>query len=82
MPTVLRVNGYRFFFFSNEGNEASHIHVERGDGYAKFWLEKPVRLQYSHKFTRAELRDIRGIVIEHDEYFKEKWNEFFGNSRA
>ena len=27
MPSVLRVSGFRFFFFSNEGNEPPHIHV-------------------------------------------------------
>ncbi|WP_439481025.1 DUF4160 domain-containing protein [Cyclobacterium plantarum] len=39
MPTVLRIGPYRFFFFSNEGNEPPHIHVESGEGHAKFWLE-------------------------------------------
>ncbi len=29
MPSVLRVAGYRFFFFSNERQEPAHIHVER-----------------------------------------------------
>lgn len=24
MPTVLRINGYRFFFYSNENNEPAH----------------------------------------------------------
>ncbi|NLE29049.1 MAG: DUF4160 domain-containing protein [Phycisphaerae bacterium] len=38
MPTVFRVGKYRFFFFSGEGNEPAHIHVESGDSYAKFWL--------------------------------------------
>src|SRR5262249_55675133 len=38
MPTVLIIQGFRFFFFSNEGSEPPHIHVEKGDGYAKFWL--------------------------------------------
>jgi uncharacterized protein DUF4160 len=46
VPTVLLVDGYRFFFFSNEGTEAPHIHVERGDDYAKLWLE-PVTLSAS-----------------------------------
>jgi len=40
---VLLAEGCRFFFFSNEGTEPPHIHIERGDGYAKFWLE-PVEL--------------------------------------
>ncbi|MCI0405089.1 MAG: DUF4160 domain-containing protein, partial [candidate division Zixibacteria bacterium] len=43
MPTVARIKGFRFFFFSNEGHEPPHIHVEHGDKYAKFWLE-PVEL--------------------------------------
>ncbi|MHB8905139.1 MAG: DUF4160 domain-containing protein [Melioribacteraceae bacterium] len=36
MPTILRTNGYRFFFFSREGNEPMHIHIEQADRYAKF----------------------------------------------
>ncbi len=28
MPTVLRIGRFRFFFFSNEGQEPSHIHVK------------------------------------------------------
>jgi hypothetical protein len=38
MPTVLRIDGYRFFFYSLETGEPSHIHVERADEAAKFWL--------------------------------------------
>jgi len=39
MPTVLRWRGYRFYFFSNEGHELPHIHVDRGGNSVKFWLE-------------------------------------------
>jgi hypothetical protein len=35
MPTLLRVEGFRFFFFSNEGQEPPHVHVSKGDGLAK-----------------------------------------------
>ncbi|MBI3682024.1 MAG: DUF4160 domain-containing protein [Acidobacteria bacterium] len=38
MPTLLRVRGYRFFFFSLEGREPPHMHVAHGGRYAKFWL--------------------------------------------
>lgn len=44
MPTVLRVGTYRFFFYSTDGDEPEHIHVERDDNLAKFWLD-PVRLE-------------------------------------
>ena len=39
MPTVLRIKGYRFFFFSMEGDEPPHIHIEHGDKVGEF-LEK------------------------------------------
>jgi hypothetical protein len=43
MPTVLRVGPYRFYFYSHEPNESSHIHVDRDDKSAKFWVN-PVSL--------------------------------------
>jgi hypothetical protein len=39
MPTVLRISGFRFFFYSLEGSEPRPIHVEYGDSIAKFWLD-------------------------------------------
>jgi hypothetical protein len=38
MPTLLRVEGFRFFFYSNERQEPAHVHVEKGAGEAKLWL--------------------------------------------
>ncbi|MDP3061835.1 MAG: DUF4160 domain-containing protein [Chloroflexota bacterium] len=76
MPTVLRFRGYRFFFFSNEGHEPPHIHVEVRGNYAKFWLT-PVGLARSVGFAGPELTVVRQIVIEHVESFKERWDEFF-----
>jgi hypothetical protein len=43
MPTVLRIKGYRFFFFSLEGHEPPHVHIESAERVAKFWL-RPVAL--------------------------------------
>ncbi len=39
MPTILRAGPYRFYFYSHEPNEPAHIHVDRDDCSAKFWLE-------------------------------------------
>jgi hypothetical protein len=58
VPTVLRAEGFRFFFFSNEGLEQPHIHVERGEGHAKFWLQ-PVSLAASKDVKSAELKRVR-----------------------
>ena len=31
MPTILIVDGFRFHFFSREGQEPPHIHIRKGD---------------------------------------------------
>ena len=53
MPTVLRSGRFRFFFFSNEGGEPVHIHVETSENYAKFWLE-PVKLAMSVGYNASD----------------------------
>jgi hypothetical protein len=76
MPTVLRVKGYRFFFFSLEGHEPPHIHVSHAERFAKFWLD-PVSLVKSRGFRSNELSEIQKVVEEHQDSLMEKWNEYF-----
>ena len=76
MPTILRKDGFRFFFFSNEGNEPLHIHVELGEGYAKFWLAL-IELTYAVGFSSRQLSKLRNLVEENQEYFKKCWNDYF-----
>lgn len=55
MPVVFRERGFRFFFYSNEGSprEPVHIHVEKDDVEAKFWLNPEVRVPYNDATTPA-----------------------------
>jgi len=76
MPTVLRAGPYRFFFYAGDGDEPPHVHVERDDGQAKFWLD-PVRLQNSHGFAANEINIIEKLVIENQQHLLDRWNEFF-----
>ncbi len=46
MPTILRINGFRFFFYSNENDEPAHVHVEKGDAEGKIWLEPALEAVY------------------------------------
>ncbi|HEY8884779.1 MAG TPA: DUF4160 domain-containing protein [Chloroflexota bacterium] len=78
MPTVLIVGGNRFFFFSNEGSEPAHIHVENGDRYAKFWLD-PIALAESYDYNGGELRSLRVLVTDNRALFLRKWREHFDN---
>ena len=77
MPTVLRTSGFRFFFYSLEGSEPPHIHVEHGDNIAKLWLV-PVAVAESRGFRSPELNRVRALVIEHRLNFLEAWNAHFG----
>ena len=76
MPTILRVNGYQFYFYAEEGTEPPHIHVAKGGEDAKFWLS-PARLAVNHGFRPHDLREIAGIIEENETLILEKWNEFF-----
>lgn len=75
---MLRVRGYRFFFFSMEGREPSHIHVAHAGRYAKFWLE-PVSVADVRGFRSHEITEVREIVIENASFFLEKWHGYFGS---
>lgn len=76
MPTVLFINGYRFHFFSNENNEPIHVHVEKGDASAKWWVD-PVVEEFSYGFSSKERKEIRALMIEHKEAIIIRWNEHF-----
>lgn len=75
-PTVLRTGPFRFFFYSGDKQEAPHIHVERDEHTAKFWLV-PVRLQHNKGFRAHEIREIQKLVEEHQSFFLEAWNDYF-----
>jgi len=78
MPTVLSVGPYRFFFYAGDRDKPQHIHVERDDKIAKFWLD-PVRLQNSGGFSRVEISKIHKIIIENHSKLLEAWDEYFGS---
>ena len=75
MPEVLRIGGFRFFF-SREGREPRHIHVEQAERYAKFWLE-PVALAESRGFRVAEMRELYSLIAQNREKFILAWDEHF-----
>ncbi|MEO1671543.1 MAG: DUF4160 domain-containing protein [Cyanobacteria bacterium J06631_2] len=78
MPTVLRIGAYRFYFYSHEPNEPPHIHIDRDNLSAKFWLE-PVMLAKNIGFRGKELRKLELLVRENQTRLIEAWNEYFNN---
>jgi hypothetical protein len=76
MPTVLKVGGWRFHFYSDEGREPPHIHVECADGECKFWLA-PVRLARVQNVAPFEVRRIEKEVFARQTWLLEQWHAFF-----
>jgi len=76
MPVLLRIRGYRFFFYSLEDREPPHIHVAQAGRYAKFWLD-PLTLASNRGFRSHELTVIRELVLENRDLFLEKWHAYF-----
>jgi hypothetical protein len=48
MPTALRTGPYRFYFYSYDCGEPRHMHVDRENRSAKFWLDPVVTLVTNH----------------------------------
>ena len=78
MPTVFRHDGFRFFFYSNEGDprEPVHIHVMRGGGEAKFWLQ-PVAVARSAGFDARTLHELAAIIGDNADRIERAWHEHF-----
>ena len=75
MPTILRIGSYRFHFYSDEGKEPPHIHIEYGASECKFWLS-PISLARNKGIKPVRLRDIEKLVFENKDFLLGKYYEF------
>ena len=77
-PTVLRVHGYRFYFFSREERRA-HVHVQHATGEAKFWLEPRLELAQNYGLSPARISRALETLREHEQEIREAWRNHFGS---
>ena len=75
MPTII-IEGYRFRFYSSDGNEPPHVHVLRAEREAKIWLQ-PVEVEYNRNYNRGELTRILKLTQQHQERLLEAWHAYF-----
>ena len=80
MPTAMKLGSYRFHFYSDEGREPVHIHVETPDGECKFWLD-PIRLAGNKGISPEVIRKIERIVFEYSTFLEEKYYEHFDRQK-
>jgi Domain of unknown function (DUF4160) len=76
MPTLLRWNGYRFFFWSGDRGEPPHVHVKRAAAEAKVWLD-PVALATAVGLRSHEINSILRKVREQQSAFLKAWHDHF-----
>jgi hypothetical protein len=74
MPVVLRMRGFRFWFYEADLNEPPHVHVGKNGKEAKYWLA-PILLARSRKFREHELREIERILEEHEDEILNAWRK-------
>ena len=80
MPVVFWDSGYRFHFYSNEGDprEPVHVHVaKRGESDAKLWLYPEVEFAAKGSFDARAQRWIAGTVKERRAEIESAWHEHF-----
>ena len=79
MPSLLAQDGFRFFFFSDEGNEPPHVHVVGRGGKAKIWL-MPVEISKVYGLSPSDRRQILEIVQKNVKLFLEEYEDWHAPS--
>jgi len=82
MPTVLFLNGWRLFFYANEGDEPIHIHAKKAEMECKYWIDVEgydIREAFHFEMSPRDIREVREIIFGHFEYIVAKWNEIHGD---
>lgn len=80
MPVIFRHRGFRFLFYSNEGNprEPQHIHAEKDGIDSKFWLWPDVVVAYNDGHSARVLRELTEIIERRRDEIANAWDEHFG----
>jgi hypothetical protein len=79
MPTILIIMGWRFFFYANEHNEPAHVHCQKGDAEAKYWLDADgfeAFEAHAYNMSPADKRVVRRIIFEHFDYIVSEWTKW------
>jgi hypothetical protein len=80
MPTVLKLLGMRFFYWSRD-HEPIHIHVKKGDTEARFVIEPAVEMTENFGFKPHELAIAEEVIKDNREYMIEHWKLYFQKNK-
>jgi hypothetical protein len=54
-----------------------HVHVQCGDGDAKFWLEPGIELAENYGLNSRQISTARRLVEEHADEIRHGWQDHF-----
>lgn len=83
MPNLFSFNGFTVYFWSNEGNEPIHVHVQKGKHTAastKFWLLSDGSCSLVNNKAQLSSKQIKLLEKFITVNFKEicaAWKKFF-----
>ena len=75
-PTVFKAKGFRFFFFSRE-EPRMHVHVQGGQGEAKFWVEPEIELAHNYGMREKDLKSAQQLIEERVDEIRNAWHTHF-----
>ena len=81
MPTILFINGWRFFFYANEGNEPIHIHAQKAEMETKYWIDVDryeIKEVFAYNLSPKDKREVKKLIYLNLDYIIEQWNSFYG----
>ncbi|HNT76344.1 MAG TPA: DUF4160 domain-containing protein [Anaerolineae bacterium] len=72
MPVILRIKGYRFWFYEADLTEPPHVHIGKDGKEAKYWLN-PIAVANAGRFRAYELSEIERILSSHQTGLLDAW---------
>jgi len=87
-PTIksISIDGYRFFFQSDEGRHAVHVHVKTPSGVVLWWLGKDgvgeVTLKKNYGANDKDVRQSKRLTKKHYDVIVNAWEEHFRDHYA
>lgn len=79
MPVIFRHQGFKFFFYSNEGDplKPAHVHVRAAGKEAKFWLSPAVSVAHNDGFDARTIRVLLEVTEQNRQWFEDAWHDYF-----
>jgi len=74
MPIILRIKGYRVWFYEADLEEPPHVHVGKAGKEAKYWMA-PIALAKPGPFREHELSEIERILAEYQNAILQTWQK-------